>query len=104
MIKDKTKYKNIIEVKGSVDMENKLIYLDNAATTKVRKEVVDAMIPYFTESYGNPSSVYKFASSSKEAVASAKDKISPDCLVSLPITILSGLSEYPSAFPILYAS
>ena len=52
-----------------------LIYLDNAATTQVKKEVVDAMLPYFTENYGNPSSVYKFASRSKEAVAGARDII-----------------------------
>ena len=53
----------------------KLIYLDNAATTKVRKEVVDAMLPYFTENYGNPSSVYKFAGESKKAVDNARDII-----------------------------
>ena len=34
------------------------IYLDNAATTRTAKEVVDAMIPYFTENYGHPSSIY----------------------------------------------
>ena len=38
------------------DME-KLIYLDNAATTKTSREVVEAMLPYYTEHYGNPSSV-----------------------------------------------
>ena len=44
----------------------KLIYLDNAATTKTSEEVVAAMLPYFTEYYGNPSSVYEFASESKK--------------------------------------
>ena len=37
---------------------NKLIYLDNAATTKTAPEVVQAMLPWFTENYGNPSSIY----------------------------------------------
>ncbi len=45
-----------------------LIYLDNAATTKTRPEVVEAMLPYFTEYYGNPSSVYDFSTESKKAV------------------------------------
>ena len=54
---------------------SQLIYLDNAATTQVYPEVVEAMVPFFTEHYGNPSSVYKFASRSKEAVAGARDII-----------------------------
>lgn len=52
-----------------------MIYLDNAATTKTAKEVVDAMIPYFSEFYGNPSSVYDFASSTKKAIMESRDVI-----------------------------
>lgn len=52
-----------------------LIYLDNAATTKTRPEVVEAMLPYFTERYGNPSSIYDFSSAPKEAVANARETI-----------------------------
>ena len=36
----------------------KYIYMDNAATTPVKKEVLDEMLPYFTEKFGNPSSIY----------------------------------------------
>lgn len=53
----------------------KMIYLDNAATTKTAPEVVEAMLPYFTELYGNPSSVYDFAGKSKEAVTKAREQI-----------------------------
>ena len=53
----------------------KLIYLDNAATTKTAPEVVEAMLPYFTEYYGNPSSVYEFAGKSKQAVDAARKTI-----------------------------
>ena len=53
----------------------KLIYLDNAATTKTSEEVVAAMLPYFTEYYGNPSSVYEFASEKKKAVSNARRTI-----------------------------
>lgn len=53
----------------------KMIYLDNAATTKTAPEVVEAMLPYFTEYYGNASSVYSFAGNSKEAMAKARESI-----------------------------
>jgi len=56
-------------------MNKKVIYLDNAATTKTRPEVVEAMLPYFTEKFGNPSSVYGFASQNKEAVTVAREQI-----------------------------
>ena len=53
---------------------SKLIYLDNAATTRVKKEVLDAMLPYFTETYSNPSAVYSFASEGKKAVMEARNQ------------------------------
>lgn len=53
----------------------KLIYLDNAATTKTAPEVIEAMLPYFSELYGNPSSVYEFAGKSKQAVMEARKEI-----------------------------
>ena len=55
--------------------DKRMIYLDNAATTKTALEVVEAMLPYFTELYGNPSSVYQFAQKSKEAVAASRETI-----------------------------
>ena len=54
---------------------SKLIYLDNAATTKTAPEVLEAMLPYFTEYYGNPSSIYDFAQKSKEAVTKGRQQI-----------------------------
>ena len=55
--------------------EKKIIYLDNAATTRTAPEVVEAMLPYFTELYGNPSSVYSFSQKSKEAITAARETI-----------------------------
>lgn len=54
---------------------NKIIYLDNAATTRTSPEVVEAMLPYFTEDYGNPSSIYALAGESKKAVTEAREQI-----------------------------
>ncbi len=53
----------------------KLIYLDNAATTKTAPEVVEAMLPYFSDHFGNPSSVYSLAAESKKAVTEAREII-----------------------------
>lgn len=55
-------------------MERK-IYLDNAATTATRPEVVEAMLPYFTEKFGNPSSVYEFAAQNKTAINDSRETI-----------------------------
>lgn len=53
----------------------KLIYLDNAATTALKPEVFEAMRPYFLEDYGNPNSVYTFAQKSRKAVDDARETI-----------------------------
>lgn len=53
----------------------KMIYLDNAATTKTAPKVVEAMLPFFTEFYGNASTVYEFGAKSKEAVSAARETI-----------------------------
>lgn len=52
-----------------------LIYMDNSATTPVKQEVLDEMLPYFTTKYGNPSSIYSLGSSSKVAVETSREKI-----------------------------
>lgn len=56
-------------------MGQKVIYLDNAATTKVRPEVVDAMLPFFTENYGNASAVYSVGATAKEALTTAREQV-----------------------------
>lgn len=54
---------------------NRLIYLDNAATTQVYPQVLDAMLPFFTEHYGNPSAIYSFANEAKKAVDQSRSTI-----------------------------
>ncbi|MDE6023911.1 MAG: cysteine desulfurase NifS [Lachnospiraceae bacterium] len=51
---------------------NHFIYLDNAATTKVKEEVLQEMLPYFRENYSNPSAIYNFAAMGKNAVDNAR--------------------------------
>lgn len=53
----------------------KRIYLDYAATTPVHPEVVEAMLPYFTEHYGNPSSIHQFGQQAKAAMQDARAKV-----------------------------
>lgn len=56
-------------------MAEKTIYLDNAATSKVRKEVLDAMLPYFIEEYGNPDSIHAMGKPGREAVKVARAQV-----------------------------
>ncbi|PKM51723.1 MAG: cysteine desulfurase NifS [Firmicutes bacterium HGW-Firmicutes-7] len=56
-------------------MDKTIIYFDHAATTSTKKEVLDEMLPYFTQSFGNPSSIYNFAVSNKNAIDVARDQV-----------------------------
>jgi len=56
-------------------MEKKIIYMDNAATTPVKPEVLEAMLPYFTEKFGNPSSIYSISAENKKAITDARELI-----------------------------
>lgn len=70
------------------------VYADNAATTCVSKTALDAMMPYLTEQYGNPSSLYAFAQNAKEALENARKTVA-DIIGAQPkeIYFISGGSE-----------
>ena len=53
----------------------KLIYLDNAATTKLDEKVLDAMLPYLKENYGNASSIYKLGREARKAIEETREKV-----------------------------
>ena len=57
----------------SLDIDN--IYVDNAATTKVSAEVLDEMLPYFSENFANPSGLYLMSQDSRAAVEFSREKI-----------------------------
>lgn len=73
---------------------SRFVYVDNAATTAVSKDVLDSMIPYYNTKYGNPSSLYSIGRESKKAVETAREDIAK-CLNALPSEIFftSGGSE-----------
>ncbi len=54
---------------------DRLIYLDNAATTKTAPEVVEAMLPFFTERFGNPSGIYGFGAANKDVISRQRETI-----------------------------
>lgn len=56
-------------------MSDRMIYLDHAATTPARTEVVEAMLPYFSQKYGNPSSIYSIGRESKKAIEEARETV-----------------------------
>ena len=53
----------------------KIIYMDHSATTPVRREALEAMLPYFSDSFGNPSSIYTLAQDSRKAVDESRETI-----------------------------
>ncbi|MGB8308768.1 MAG: cysteine desulfurase NifS [Methanoregula sp.] len=55
--------------------KQRIIYMDHSATTYTKKDVVDVMLPYFTNHFGNPSSIYSIARESKQAIDSARSKV-----------------------------
>lgn len=56
-------------------MKDRLIYFDHAATTPVKHEVLEAMLPYFSTRFGNASTIYASGRDSKKAVEEARDKV-----------------------------
>ncbi len=54
---------------------DRVVYMDHGATTSVRAEVLEAMLPYFSERYGNPSSIYNLGQEGRRAVDSAREKV-----------------------------
>lgn len=72
----------------------KKIYADNAATTKLSRQVLDDMLPYLTDVYGNPSSLYSIGAEAKKALETAREDIA-ECINALPqeIYFTSGGSE-----------
>ena len=51
------------------------VYLDNAATTPVKKQVLDEMLPFFKEKYGNPSSIYRLGQETRNAIDEVREKV-----------------------------
>lgn len=77
---------------------NKLIYLDHAATTPVHPKVLEAMLPYFSEQFGNPSSVYTFAQEARQSVEDSRGVIAEILgASSREIVFCSGGSESDNA-------
>ena len=63
---------------------NKVIYLDNAATTKVRPEVIESMLPVLSEEYGNPSSLYAMGRSAHSLIEKARKQVASAIGAKLP--------------------
>ena len=79
----------------------KKIYADNAATTHLSKEALDAMMPYLTDYYGNPSSLYSLGVKSRQAVENARNTVESALMPTLKksssfqveVKLITGLSK-----------
>src|SRR3954468_10957249 len=60
---------------GSLSRQDQRIYFDNAATTALDKEVLDAMLPYMTDHFGNPSSIYSYGRETRLAIENARKSV-----------------------------
>jgi len=65
----------IIKSKGVITMNDRHIYLDHAATTPVKPQVLEAMLPYFSDKFGNASTIYSVGRESKKALEEAREKV-----------------------------
>ncbi|AKB12565.1 Aminotransferase class-V [Methanosarcina thermophila] len=59
----------------NVIVDDKAVYIDNSATTPIRKEVVEAMFAYMKENFGNPSSIYEIGKISKHVIDRARKRL-----------------------------
>src|SRR6266498_4231217 len=83
-----------VYLKTPIDMSVKRVYLDNSATTRVEDEVARAMLPYFTEVYGNASSTHQYGQQAKQAIEDSRGQVA--LLLNADkteITFLSGGTE-----------
>ena len=75
------------------------IYMDHSATTPVAPEVLQAMIPYFSDLYGNASSLHSFGLEARAAIEVARSKVAASSMPSHPRSILLAATQNPTTLP-----
>ena len=76
--------------------EKRRVYLDYSATTPVKQEVVDEMIPYFTEKFGNASAIYSAGAEAKDALENARARVGIFCVVFHDFSVSGSTFSLPS--------
>ena len=98
LIEEKQKEKLVVAERGGKKLEN-IIYLDNAATTRPRKEVVEVMLPLLEEKYANPSSMYGIALENQKVLLESR-KIIASTLGAEPVSsYIVVMRNNPPTFP-----